>query len=390
MEAVLSTATSSQFNPFHRPGASARPSFASSFLSPIPFKLHSRYRSVSSLNRLSVRPFRSISASSQSASVSDAVASSTVPSAMKAWTYVDYGGVDVLKLDENVTVPQIKEDQVLIKVVAAALNPVDAKRRQGKFKATDSPLPTVPGYDVAGVVVKVGSQVKSLKEGDQVYGDINEKALENPKQFGSLAEYTAVEERLLALKPKNVDFAQAASLPLAIETANEGLERAGFSAGKSILVLGGAGGVGSLVIQLAKEVFGASKVAATASTGKLELLRSLGADLAIDYTKENFEDLPEKFDVVYDTVGQGERAVKAVKEGGSVVVLTGAVTPPGFRFVVTSNGDVLTKLNPYIESGKVKPIVDAAGPFPFQQVAEAFSYLEKGRATGKVVVYPIP
>lgn len=111
-------------------------------------------------------------------------------------------------------------------------------------------MQTVPGYDVAGVVVKVGSQVKELKVGDEVYGDINEKALEGPKQFGSLAEYTAVEEKLLALKPKNLDFIQAAGLPLVIETAYEGLERAGFSAGKSILVLGGAGGVGSLVIQV--------------------------------------------------------------------------------------------------------------------------------------------
>lgn len=103
---------------------------------------------------------------------------------------------------------------------------------------------------MAGIVVKVGSQVQNLKEGDDVYGDINEHALENPKQFGSLAEYTAVEEKLLAIKPKNLDFIQAAALPLAILTAYEGLERAGFSGGKSILVLGGAGGVGSLVIQV--------------------------------------------------------------------------------------------------------------------------------------------
>lgn len=100
------------------------------------------------------------------------------------------------------------------------------------------------------MVVKVGSKVKDFKEGDEVYGDINEKALEGPKQSGSLAEYTAVEERLLALKPKNLDFVQAAALPLAIETAYEGLERTGFSAGKSLLVLNGAGGVGSLVIQV--------------------------------------------------------------------------------------------------------------------------------------------
>eukprot|EP00268_Persea_americana_P018941 TRINITY_DN1971_c0_g2_i1.p1 TRINITY_DN1971_c0_g2~~TRINITY_DN1971_c0_g2_i1.p1 ORF type:complete len:394 (-),score=125.45 TRINITY_DN1971_c0_g2_i1:217-1398(-) len=332
-----------------------------------------------------------ISANSQTAPSSAATAiGSSIPSAMKGWVYGDYGSVEVLKLEENVSVPEVKEDQVLVKVAAAALNPVDFKRRQGKFKATDSPLPTVPGYDVAGVVVKVGSQVKSLKEGDEVYGDINEKALEGPKQYGSLAEYTAVEEKLLALKPKNLDFIQAAGLPLAIETAYEGLERAGLSPGKSVLVLGGAGGVGSLVVQLAKQVFGASRVAATASTGKLELLKSLGVDLAIDYTKENFEELAEKFDVVYDAVGQCDKAVKAVKEGGSVVVLTGAVTPPGFRFVVTSNGAVLEKLNTYLESGKVKPVVDPKGPFPFSQLVQAFSYLEAGHATGKVVIHPIP
>ncbi|KAM6562201.1 hypothetical protein CsatB_022199 [Cannabis sativa] len=333
-----------------------------------------------------------VSASSQPSSPASTETSklSSVPSQMKAWVYGEYGAVDVLKLESNVSVPEVKDDQVLIKVAAAALNPVDFKRRLGKFKATDSPLPTVPGYDVAGVVVKVGSEVKELKVGDEVYGDIHEKALDGPKQFGSLAEYTAVEEKLVALKPKNIDFAQAAALPLAIETAYEGLERTGFSAGKSILVLNGAGGVGSLVIQLAKHVFGASRVAATASTGKLEFLKSLGVDLAIDYTKENFEDLPEKFDVVYDAIGQCDRAVKAIKEGGSVVALTGAVTPPGFRFVVTSNGEVLKKLNPYLESGKVKPIIDPKGPFPFSQVVEAFSYIETNRAVGKVVIHPIP
>lgn len=108
----------------------------------------------------------------------------------------------------------------------------------------------MPGYDVAGVVVKVGSAVKDFKEGDEVYANVSEKALEGPKQFGSLAEYTAVEEKLLALKPNNIDFAQAAGLPLAIETADEGLVRTEFSAGKSILVLNGAGGVGSLAIQV--------------------------------------------------------------------------------------------------------------------------------------------
>ncbi|KAF7124547.1 hypothetical protein RHSIM_Rhsim12G0046400 [Rhododendron simsii] len=382
MEPILSS-TTLQLRPHHLHPHSLSSSSLSTLKLTTPRSLRQKLSSP-------VSPLR-VSANSQAAPAStEAKSTYSVPSQMKAWVYGEYGSVDVLKFDSSVSVPPVKDDQVLVKVAAAALNPVDFKRRLGKFKATDSPLPTVPGYDVAGVVVKVGSQVKSLKEGDEVYGNINEKALEGPKQFGSFAEYTAVEEKLLALKPKNLDFAQAAGLPLAIQTAYEGLERSGFSDGKSILVLGGAGGVGSLVIQLAKHVFGASRVAATSSTGKLEVLKSLGADLAIDYTKENFEDLPDKYDVIYDTVGQGDKAVKVVKEGGSVVVLTGAVIPPGFRFVVTANGAVLEKLNPFLESSKVKPVVDSKGPFPFAKVVEAFSYIETNRATGKVVIHPIP
>ncbi|XP_018823048.1 2-methylene-furan-3-one reductase-like [Juglans regia] len=323
-----------------------------------------------------------------------APSSFTIPSHNKAWVYSEYGSaVDVLKFDPNVPVPEVKDDQVLVKIAAASLNPVDFKRMHGFFKATDSPFPTVPGFDVAGVVVKVGSQVKNFKEGDEVFGDINESALQ-PKRFGSLAEYTAVEERVLSLKPNNLSFVEAASLPLVIETAYEGLERTGFSAGKSILVLGGAGGVGTHVIQLAKHVFGASKVAATASTGKLELLKSLGADWAIDYTTENFEDLPEKFDVVYDTVGEVERAIKAMKEGGRVVTIVpqpppATSPPPAFTFFLTSKGSILEKLKPYLESGKVRPVIDSKSPFPFSKTVEAFSYLDTNRATGKVVVYPI-
>ncbi|KAL8532654.1 hypothetical protein ACS0TY_009021 [Phlomoides rotata] len=309
---------------------------------------------------------------------------------MKAWRYSEYGGAEVVKLESDVPVPEPTDDQVLIKVVAAALNPIDYKRRQGILKGNDAPLPITLGYDVAGVVVKVGSEVKKFKEGDEVYGDIAYKAFDEPKQVGTLAEYTIADERVLAPKPKNLDFVQAASLPLAVQTALEGLERADFSEGKSILVLGGAGGVGTFVIQLAKHVFGASKIAATSSTAKLDFLKSLGADLAIDYTKHNFEELEEKFDVVYDAVGQSDRAVKAVKEGGKVVAIAGAVTPPAFLFVVTSKGENLRKLNPYLESGKVKPLLDPNGPFPFDKVKEAFSYLETNRATGKVVIYPIP
>ncbi|CAL5191725.1 unnamed protein product [Lathyrus oleraceus] len=313
---------------------------------------------------------------------------------IKAWTYSEYGNAfDVLKFDPKVALPDVKDDQVLIKVAAASLNPIDYKRLNGAFKAfnaSDSPFPTAPGYDVSGVVVKVGTEVKKFKVGDEVYGDINENALEYPKVIGSLAEYTTAEETVLAHKPKNLSFAEAASLPLAIETAYDGLERAGFSAGKSILVLGGAGGVGTHVIQLAKHVFGASKVAATSSTKKLELLSKLGADLPIDYTKENFEDLPEKFDVVYDTVGETEKAFKVVKEGGKVVTIVPPGFPPAIFFILTSNGAILEKLKPYLESGRVKAVLDPKSPFPFSQAVEAFSYLETGRVTGKVVIHPIP
>ncbi|KAK7395677.1 hypothetical protein VNO78_16242 [Psophocarpus tetragonolobus] len=319
------------------------------------------------------------------------MAAISIPSHMKAWTYSEYGkSKEVLKFNQSVPLPEVKEDQVLIKVAAASLNPIDYKRMEGFFKDTDSPLPTTPGYDVAGVVVKVGSEVKKFKVGDEVYGDINVDALEQPKVIGSLAEYTASEERLLAHKPQNLSFAEAASLPLTLETAYEGLERTGFSAGKSILVLGGAGGVGTHVIQLAKHVYGASKVAATASTRKLELLRSLGADSPIDYTKENFEDLPEKFDVMYDTVGQTQQAFKVLKEGGKVVTIVPPGFPPAIIFMLSTDGAILEKLNPYFESGKLKPILDPKSPFPFSQTVEAFSHLETHRATGKVVVFPIP
>ncbi|KAJ1416495.1 Quinone oxidoreductase/zeta-crystallin, conserved site [Sesbania bispinosa] len=313
-------------------------------------------------------------------------------SRMKAWVYYEYGNIEnILKFDPNVPIPDLKEDQVLIRVVAAAINPVDYKRALGYFKNTDSPLPTVPGFDVAGVVVRVGSQVRKFKVGEEVYGDINEHDVNYPKTIGSLAEYTAAEEKVLAHKPSNLSFIEAACLPLAIITAYQGLERVEFSAGQSILVLGGAGGVGTLLIQLAKHVFGASKVAATASTAKLELLRNLGADLPIDYTKENFEELPEKFDVVYDAVGQSDRALKAVKDGGKVLTITDPPgDPPAIPFSLTSDGAVLEKLQPYLESGKVKPILDPKSPFPFSQTVEAFSYLKTNRATGKVVIYPIP
>ncbi|XP_024381312.1 2-methylene-furan-3-one reductase [Physcomitrium patens] len=312
----------------------------------------------------------------------------SLPTTQKGWTYSEYGSKDVLKF-EDIPMPEVKPDEVLVKVQAAALNPVDSKRMSGKFKNTDSELPHVPGYDVAGVVVKVGSDVTKFKEGDEVYADVSEAPLNNPRQVGSLAQFTAVEEKLLVIKPANLSFAEAASLPLAVLTAQEALDRAGLTEGQTIFINGGAGGVGSLAIQLAKNVYGASQVTTTASTGKLEFVKSLGADKVIDYKNEKFEEVSEKYDVVLDCVGECAKCVKIVKEGGAVIALTGALEPPGVRFVVTSNGESLARLTPYLESGKVKPIIDPKGPFKFSELVEAFEYLDTGRATGKIVVAPI-
>ncbi|XP_060973699.1 2-methylene-furan-3-one reductase-like [Cannabis sativa] len=142
-------------------------------------------------------------------------------------------------------------------------------------------------------------------------------------------------------------------------------------------------------VKLAKHVFGASKVATTASTAKLELLKRLGADWSIDYTKENVEEIQKKFDVVYDTVGQVEQGLKIVKEGGKVVSISKPAVGAIF-YGLSSSGITLEKLEPYLENGKVKAVIDPKGLFPFANTMEAFAYLETSTATGNVVIYPIP
>lgn len=150
-----------------------------------------------------------------------------------------------------------------------------------------------------------GSRVAKLEVGDQVYGNIqNFNEPEKLKKLGTLAEYVAVEEQHVALKPSQLSFEEAASLPLALQTAIEGFKNAKFKEGDSVFVVGGAGGVGTLVVQLAKQHFGAFKVVATCSTSKVEFVKSLGADMVVDYTTTKYQDIEEKFDFVYDTIGQ--------------------------------------------------------------------------------------
>ncbi|KAL3829593.1 hypothetical protein ACJIZ3_018395 [Penstemon smallii] len=305
----------------------------------------------------------------------------------KAWFYEEYGPKEVLKLgDFPVPVPQ--PNQLLIRVHSAALNPIDFKLRQNPLALLD--FPVVPGCDMAGTVIAKGQNVTKFKSGDEVYGNIQNFKLEKLKQLGSLAQFIVVEDNLVAIKPKNVSFEEAASLPVAIQTAIEGFKVANFKEGGSIFIVGGAGGVGSLVVQLAKQFYKASLVTATTSTGKVDFVKSLGADKVVDYTKTCYEQVVEKYDLVYDTIGDSKNSYVVSKENGRVIDIT---WPPSNSKAIysglTVSGEILENLNPYLESGKLKAVIDSTSPFHFNNVIKAFGYLETGRARGKVVISSI-
>lgn len=200
-------------------------------------------------------------------------------------------------------------------------------------------MQVVPGCDMAGIVVAKGSGVTKFDVGDEVYGNIQNFNLEGKlNRLGTLAEFTVVEENLVAMKPKNLTFEASASFPLAIQTAVEGFRTARFQEGQSVFIVGGAGGVGSLAVQLAKHVYGASSVAATTSTTKVEFVKSLGADKVVDYTNTAYEEIPEKYDLVYDTIGkfipQQSRIKKSIltqKLGADDKCIINATTLPIFR-----------------------------------------------------------
>ncbi|PSD77236.1 NADPH:quinone reductase, partial [Acinetobacter baumannii] len=241
---------------------------------------------------------------------------------------------------------------------AAAINPVDCKRRDGVFQYNDSEFPTVPCGDMSGVVVEVGEGVTKFKKGDEVYGHIQE-LMTKPKQCGTLAEYTAAEEHLVVAKPKNLSFEDAAGLAFVLVTAQQAFETAKFAKGQSVFIVGGAGGVGSAAIQLAKHVYGASKVVATTSTAKVGLVKSLGADLVVDYTKQSYEQVAEKFDFVFDTVGDSNKSHVVAKEGAPIIDIAAFPPHPKAQNMMALPGAAkLEKLSEYLESGKVKAVLD--------------------------------
>ena len=307
---------------------------------------------------------------------------------MKAAQISVYGGSEVIKINE-ISRPVLKEGQVLVEVYSAGINPIDYKIRLGYLKDAIKSLPITLGTDFAGVVSEVGPGVNEFKVGDEVYGN----AIVLGGGSGTLAEFTVANVSATALKPASLDFIQSASLPLAAASALQAIEEhIQIKPGEKILVQGGAGGIGSLAIQMAK-LHGAY-VVATTSQETLEFVKSLGTDEVIDYSTQHFEEIIHDYDAVFDTAG-GETAAKSlqvVKKGGTIVSMAAQFDPAeiekygvtAISQVTKSTADKFKRIAELVDSGKLKAEVDKI--FPLEQIKEAFDYLEKTHPKGKVVV----
>jgi len=302
---------------------------------------------------------------------------------MKAVRVHAFGGPDVLKIEQTPR-PEPGPGEVLIKVRAAGVNPVDWRVREGY---NNHELPLIPGWDVAGVIERTGSGVKGLKTGDQVYGyfDI--------ARDGAYADYVAVPAAEVVLKPRSLDYTQAAAIPLAALTAWQALFDAGrLRAGQKVLVHGAAGGVGSFAVQLAK--WKGAYVIGTASLGNLQFVRDLGANEVIDYTRTRFEDVVHDADMVLDTLG-GEtqkRSWRVLKKGGILVSLPSRPSEKeaaahGVRqayFNVRPNTAQLTEITALVDSGKLRPVVESVLPLADARLAQEIS--QAGHTRGKIVL----
>ena len=313
-------------------------------------------------------------------------AQSSAPT-MKAIVVHEYGSSDVLKL-EDAPRPEPKDNQVLIRVIAAGVNPVDASIRAGKSaKFFGTTLPFIPGYDIAGIVEKAGTKINKLKVGDPVYAHVG------LDEGGGYAEYAVATEVEAAPKPKSLTFESAAAVPLAALTAWQALiDAAKLSAGQTVLIHGGSGGVGSFAIQIAKAR--GAKVIATASTPHQDFLKQLGADVAIDYTKQKFEDIAKDVDVVLDTVGKDTlaRSYGVVKKGGFIVTIVAQPDQTqldkygihGAAVLVKPNADELVEIGRLIDAKKIIPVVSQV--FPLAEAAKAQEQIATGHTRGKIVL----
>lgn len=310
---------------------------------------------------------------------------------MKAAQYNKYGGVEVIEINNNAPKPTAALGQVLVEVHAASLNPIDWKVRNGYFKSMPITFPVTIGGNFSGVVTKLGENASGFKVGDEVFG----QSLILNGGSGSLAEFTVSNVANTALKPKTVNHIEASSLPLVGASAIQALEEhigLGKAGNKKILIHGGAGGIGTIAIQLAKHI--GAYVATTVSADDKEYVKNLGADQAIDYKNEKFEDVLKDFDAVFDTVGGKvtDRSFKALKRGGILVSMLGEPSPElAKQYGVTVIGEMtktdtnhLVRLTELVDKGVIKPQVDKI--FSLDQTRKAFEHLEKGHPRGKVVI----
>lgn len=330
---------------------------------------------------------------------------------MKSFLIDRYKKGGALRLGE-IPEPELRANDVLVEIRAASVNLLDNKIRDGEFKLIlPYRLPLVLGNDVAGVVVRAGANVRKFKPGDEVY------ARPHQARIGTFAEYIAIDEADVAMKPNNLTMEEAASLPLVALTAWQVLvERANVQKGQKVLIHAGSGGVGTIAIQLAKHL--GAYVATTTSTANVDLVKSLGADVVVDYKKEDFKKVLHGYDVVMNSLGKDtlEKSIAVLKPGGKLISISGPPDPDfarqngsgwplrqvmrllslgirrkskrrgiGYSFLfMTANGGQLEKITALIEAGHIRPVMDRI--FPFEKTNEALDYIQTGRAKGKVVI----
>lgn len=304
---------------------------------------------------------------------------------MKAIVVHEYGGPEVLK-NEEWPRPEPKENEVLVKVIASGVNPADPLIVSGKFaKEFGTHLPLIPGYDIAGVVEKTGVQITKLKIGDPVFAFV--------LWGGGWAQYAVATEGEAALKPKSISYVEAAAVPLAALTAWQALiDTAKLRAGQTVLIHGGSGGVGSFAIQIAKAL--GAKVIATASTANQDLLKQLGADVVIDYTRTKFESVAKDVDVVLDPVGKDTlaRSYAVVKKDGFIVSLVSRIDQEvldkhgirGTSLAAKPNADELAEIGKWIDQKKIKPIVSEV--LALADAVKAEEQAETHHTRGKIVI----
>jgi alcohol dehydrogenase len=330
---------------------------------------------------------------------------------MKAFIVDGYSGKNSMRLGE-MPMPEVRDDDVLIEIHAAGLNLLDSKIKSGEFKLLlPYRMPLVLGHDVAGVVTRVGSRVRRFNVGDEVYSRPPDH------RVGTFAQFIAVNENDVAPKPGNITMQEAASIPLVGLTAWQALaERFNLKKGQKVFIQAGSGGVGTFAIQLAKHL--GATVATTTSSANSDLVKSLGADVVIDYRKDDFEEVLQNYDVVLHSQDAAtlEKSLRVLKPGGTLLSISGPPDPAfargigapwfvklivrllssgvrrkvarlglNFSFLfMRANGTQLREITRLVEAGVIKPVIDRV--FPFESTNEAMAYIEAGRAKGKVVV----